>query len=197
MTSWHDYPAGIAGRTESALLAWFEQNVTEGQTWLDIGGHYGYTALALSRLVGAAGRVFTFEPIVATAGCVAQTRSLNNLGQLTVVPFGLGSPDVLESIDLPLVRGMADRTLASASPAGSWRETIQVVRFDWLWSRINNGQHTIDGVKIDVQGMELDVLARDAGGAVRQFRPKLVIEFHRGADREADPRPAERGRLPT
>jgi len=52
VTSWHDYPAAIVGRTELQLLKWFEAHVRKGQTWLDVGAHYGYTAIALSRLVG-------------------------------------------------------------------------------------------------------------------------------------------------
>src|SRR6266568_1468864 len=82
VTSWHDYPGAITGRTERALLTWFENNVRPGETWLDVGAHYGYTAIALSRLVGTQGRVFAFEPMVATAGYLAKTRTINDLVQL-------------------------------------------------------------------------------------------------------------------
>src|SRR2546427_6871891 len=81
VTSWHDYPAAILGTTERALLEWFEHNVQPGETWLDVGAHYGYTALALGRLVGPVGRVFAFEPMVSTAGHLGRTRSLNLLSQ--------------------------------------------------------------------------------------------------------------------
>src|SRR5436190_11305500 len=97
VTSWHDYPGAITGRTERGLLAWFENNVRRGETWLDVGAHYGYTAIALSRLVGAKGRVFAFEPMLATAGCLDRTRALNGLSQLTLIPCALGTP---ESVDL-------------------------------------------------------------------------------------------------
>ena len=40
----------------------------------------------------------------------------------------------------------------------------------------------IDGVKIDVQGMELDVI-RGMAGCLSRYRPKLALEFHRGVDR--------------
>ena len=49
VTSWHDYPGAILGRTERPLLGWFQANVQPGQTWLDIGAHYGYTAIALAQ----------------------------------------------------------------------------------------------------------------------------------------------------
>ena len=49
VTSWHDYPGAILGRTEAPLLEWFRHNVRRSQTWIDIGAHYGYTAIALAR----------------------------------------------------------------------------------------------------------------------------------------------------
>ena len=36
VTSWHDYPAAITGRTECPLLKWFARNVKPGETWLDV-----------------------------------------------------------------------------------------------------------------------------------------------------------------
>jgi FkbM family methyltransferase len=180
VTSWHDYPAGITGRTERRLLAWFQANAAPGQTWVDVGAHYGYTAIALSRCVGPTGRVFAFEPVIASAGCVAQARALNGLEQLTVMPLGLGPSDTIASLRLHTTRGMADRTIDASD--GHWTETIQVARFDWLWPLINDGNDVIHGIKIDVQGMELDVLL-GMRETLRRCRPKLIIEFHRGVDR--------------
>src|SRR5207237_10129798 len=67
-TSWHDYPGAILGTTEKPLLSWFQRHVSAGETWIDIGAHYGYTAIALCRLVGPTGRVVAFEPVPTTAG---------------------------------------------------------------------------------------------------------------------------------
>jgi FkbM family methyltransferase len=187
VTSWHDYPAAILGYTERPLLNWFAQNAKPDQTWLDIGAHYGYTAIALSRLVGESGRVFAFEPMLSTAGYVTQTRRLNNFHQLTVVPFGLAAPETVEIISLPVLRGMVDSTLVKDEGGKiqekEWLETITVARFDWLWPRICGNEPRIDGVKIDVQGMEIDVLT-GMMDTLRSQHPKLVVELHRGVDRE-------------
>jgi FkbM family methyltransferase len=181
VTSWHDYPAGILGRTERPLLDWFSTHAGPGDTWIDVGAHYGYTAFALARLVGPAGRVFTFEPVAMTAGCVDQGRTLNGFDQLTVLPMGLGAHTTLEMRRLPLTRGMADATVASRS-AHAFVDA-PFVRFDWLWPRVHGGNGTIHGIKIDVQGMELDVLEgmRDA---LQQWKPRVVIELHTGVSRE-------------
>jgi len=181
VTSWHDYPAGLLGRTERPLLGWFARHVRPGDTWIDVGAHYGYTAFALARLVGPAGRVFTFEPVPATAGCVDQGRALNRLHQLTVVPFGLGTPASFELRRLPLTRGMADATVSS--PAARGFVNVPMARFDWLWPLLHGTDGTIHGIKIDVQGMEIETL----GGmreALQRWRPWVVVELHAGVDRE-------------
>jgi FkbM family methyltransferase len=177
-TSWHDYPGAIRGDTESPLVAWFARNVRPGETWLDVGAHYGYTAIALSWLVGTEGRVIAFEPVLATAGCLARTRGANRLSQLQIVPMGLSTEPGIVPALLPVHRGMADASLGAAD----WYEAILVTRFDGLWESLSGGNPAIHGVKIDVQGMEGSALAGMAG-MLRRWHPKLVIEFHTGVDR--------------
>lgn len=183
VTSWRDYPAAIAGITEPRLLDWFAKNVKAGETWLDIGAHFGYTALALGEHVGASGRVFAFEPMASTVGCLARTRLVNDLPALTIVPIALGDVADLELQKIATVRGMADSTVGTGVEAKVWSETIQVARFDWLWPRIAGAENApVHGVKIDVQGMELHVL-RGMALTLRAQRPKLVVELHEGVDR--------------
>jgi len=178
VTSWHDYPSAILGRTERPLLGWFQENVAPGETWLDIGAHYGYTAIALGRLVGPAGRVFAFEPTLSTAGYLSQTRLLNNLQNLTVLPVALGTGEGLVLNHLPVVRGMVSSTLQGRERT----ETILVASLDWLWPQVCGRREQIDGVKIDVEGMEIMVL-RGMAKLLRAFKPKLVIEVHPGVAR--------------
>lgn len=179
VTSWHDYPAAILGRTEPLLLEWFRKNVGEGETWLDIGAHYGYTSIALCKLVGNKGHVYAFEPMLNTAGCVSRTRFLNDLPQMTVVPIALGNKADLGMDSLLSVRGMIDSTLQGNE---GFREPFLTSRLDWLWPRISDPGSRIHGVKIDVQGMEIDVL-EGMSALVREYRPKLLVELHPGVSR--------------
>jgi len=179
VTSWHDYPAAILGRTERALLQWFQENVRSGETWLDIGAHYGYTAIALCRLVGTSGRVFAFEPMLNTAGCVSRTSFLNQLPQLTVIPMALGDCTDVAIDSLHVVKGMIDSTL---QPSAEFKETFLISRLDWLWPKISAANGRIDGIKIDVQGMEIKVL-EGMGEVARRYRPRLLVEVHKGVSR--------------
>ncbi len=179
VTSWHDYPAAILGTTEAALLGWIAANVRAGETWLDVGAHYGYTALALCRHVGSTGRVFAFEPVLTTAADLDDTRKRNGLRQLTIIPIALGGDQPLSVIESSLDRGMATHL-----PETGLATRLCVIGLDQLWPGINGNQPRIDGVKIDVQGME-EQTVRGMLGVLRQWRPKLIIEFHPGADRSA------------
>ena len=175
-TSWHDYPGAIRGDTEGPLLTWFARHVLPGKTWLDIGAHYGYTAMALANLVGTSGRVFAFEPVAETASCMVRTKELNHLDPIRVVPLGLSTEQSVQRISV--YRGMADKTVNKS------KELINVAAFDALWGALCEGNPEVHGVKIDVQGMEREVL-EGMTGMLRASRPRLIVEFHAGVDRKA------------
>jgi FkbM family methyltransferase len=180
VTSWHDYPGAILGTTELALVTWLKSNVRPGETWLDIGAHYGYTAIALCDLVGPNGRVFAFEPVLSTAGNLSLTRGLNRLNQLTVVPMGLDDSTTIRPLSVPTTRGMANHLNGATRD----HDTIYLAGFEAVWDALAAGRPEFHGVKVDVQGMELAVL-RGMARYLKLCRPKVVVEFHSGVDREA------------
>jgi FkbM family methyltransferase len=180
VTSWFDYPAAIIGYTEKPLLNWFEKNTKTSETWLDIGAHYGFTAIALAKLVGKSGRVFAFEPMLSTAGYLDQTRKLNNYSQIIVLPFGLAAENEMSMQLLPVVRGMVDSTVDKAN--ADWFESLLIISLDALWPRVCNQNNQIHGIKIDVQGMEIEAL-KGMKNILLEQHPKLAIEVHDGVDR--------------
>jgi FkbM family methyltransferase len=152
--------------------------VSRGDTWLDIGAHYGYTAIALAEQVGSTGRVFAFEPVVSTAADLNRTKSLNQLDHLVVLPLGLGSSIGLHLIDVPMVRGMAQHDGLSGAMC-----QVCVVTLDEIWASLTEDITVIHGIKIDVQGAEYDVVL-GMRRYLSEFQPILVVELHNGVDRE-------------
>ena len=74
---------------------------------------------------------------------------------------------------------MVDRTVpAEGRPVAAFL----TARLDWAWKQLCGEQRRIDGIKIDVQGMELETL-RGMTGLLREFTPRLVLEVHHGVDR--------------
>jgi FkbM family methyltransferase len=181
VTSWHDYPAAILGYTERKLTEWLLSNAQPGETWLDVGANCGYTSLALSRAVGPRGRVFAFEPALSTAACLERTGLANGLDHLVALPLALSdSPRTVVS-RFATERGMIDSQL----PAGGnvQMTSIVAVGLDAIWDGIANGNRVVDGIKIDVQGMELEAL-RGMRRLLAEFRPKIVLEIHRDVSRD-------------
>lgn len=177
VTSWHDYPAAILGSTERPLIDWMRRNVKIGQTWLDVGAHYGYTTLALSRWVGSNGRVFAFEPAVETAGYLSQTRALNACRNVTILPLGLDAEPSLHR-----VAGVPRRGMYEAGQRAPSAIDVYLVALDAIWNQVNGNDERVDGVKIDVQGMELHTLCGMKRLLLEQH-PVVVLEFHAGVDR--------------
>jgi FkbM family methyltransferase len=179
VTSWRDNFSSLTGRTEPDVNRWFGENALPGETWLDIGANYGYTALRLATIVGKQGRVFAFEPKLTTCGHLSETVSLNGLTNvISVIPFALGTPESAEIRQFSTAGSMAVGFNRPEGPS----ETVGVARLDWLWPRIAGGNERVDGVKIDVQGMEMEVL-RGMTGLLAEQTPKLIIELHHGVDR--------------
>jgi hypothetical protein len=62
-------------------------------------------------------------------------------------------------------------------------EPLFTIALDRLWPRLCDGQTVVSGVKIDVQGMEAEVL-EGMVGLLQRDHPKLVVEYHAYADLE-------------
>lgn len=183
-SSWYDYPRAILGTAENQLVRWLGENVREGETWIDVGAHHGYTAVALCKYVGAAGRVFAFEPALGSAGCLARTRAANKLTQLTVVPLALGEVAELRMLQAsPEMHGMIGVTpgMRDGSTHYGWGETVYDIAFDHVWPVISGADRRLSGVKVDAQGSEGYVL-RGMRETLREHRPRLVVEYHDYAD---------------
>lgn len=178
VTSWHDYPGALRGTTERALLQWFSDNVKQGETWLDVGAHYGYTTLAIAALVGPRGRVFAFEPMLRTVGHLSLTRTLNRLENVSVVPIGLSNDRTLTALRIRVERGMA------SVGDGNESDTIYLLSLDTIWEELAGSLVQVDGIKIDVQGMELGAL-KGMQGILRSCTPKVAVELHAGVNRDA------------
>jgi hypothetical protein len=97
--------------------------------------------------------------------------------------MALGDCEGIAGHRLPSVRGMIDSTIDNSGPG----EPFLVANLDWLWPKIAQSERPdaerIDGIKIDVQGMEIQAL-KGMFATLQRHRPKLVIEIHEGVSRD-------------
>lgn len=138
----------------------------QGQGAIDVGANVGALALLMAKVVGASGSVFAFEP-----GPPTYSRLLNNIRQ------NPGFEDVVATFQV----GLSDKAGAlhwcedadnpgNASLLADSGAEVSVRRLDEFAAEID----AVHFVKIDVEGMELEVLR---GGAELWRRDKPVIYF--------------------
>jgi FkbM family methyltransferase len=181
VTSWHDYPAAICGYTERKLTEWLLDHARPGETWLDVGANCGYTSLALCRAVGGDGWVYAFEPALSTAACLERTGRSNRFVQLVAMPMALSDAPNLSVLRFATDRGMIDSQISSDDPDAMAQ--IVAVSLDAIWEGIAPPDPRIHGIKIDVQGMELEAM-RGMEQTLARYQPKVVLEIHPDVPRD-------------
>lgn len=141
------------------------------RTIFDVGGNFGQSALRFSRAFPQA-RIFTFEPVPDSF----RKLRVNIAGRGGIEAFNHGFGDVPGSFEIQIQPNAGGNTLiGSKSPLGSVE--IRLETLDAFASE--NGIESIDLLKIDVEGYELQVLRGAAGmltrGAVRHVYAECVF----------------------
>jgi FkbM family methyltransferase len=163
------YPTDYEPGTFGFLREWCRP----GDAVLDLGAHIGLFTVLMSRLVGSAGRVFSFEPTPYTCGVLRETIRIN-LCESNVevvqkaVSKGSGRATFFDTGDVVSNANSLVRTQRCEGEI-----SVETVSID---DSVPRGL-AVRLMKIDVEGAELDVLR----GAVRTFAsgpPAVHLGLH-------------------
>lgn len=155
----------------------------------DVGANFGAYSLALARKVGPRGKVYAFEAQRIIFNMLCGSLAMNSLEN--VHAFNLAVSNVVSCIEMPqfdysrpLNFGSIEFGTVQREPLTQERgndpsriEYISTITLDSL-----AGIHPIDIIKIDVEGMEFEVL-EGAEKIIADEQPFLYIEFFK-IDRE-------------
>jgi FkbM family methyltransferase len=154
----------------------FRQILQPGDVALDIGANLGAHTLPMARLVGPTGAVHAFEPQRILFQILCANVALNELANVRALPFALGREP--GGTKVPALDYRGANNFGALSLGGAQGEDVPVVTLDQL------GLGRVKLIKIDVEGMEIDVLAGGKATLAR-CRPILYVENDRADKAEA------------
>ena len=156
---------GEISRDEVLFLA---QLTRPGMTVLEVGANIGVFTVALARFVRPGGRVIAFEPQRIIYQMLCGNLAINAIDN--VVAHNSAAGRSTGSIAVPSVDYTKPGNFGAVSLMGSRQgEIVPLVTIDSL------DLPSCHLIKIDVEGMELDVL-EGANRTLQQFRPLLYVE---------------------
>jgi len=155
---------------EGDVDAFIRSRLREGAVFVDVGANVGYYTLVASKLVGAVGRVYAIEPVPSTATLLRVNVKLNGCNNVVVYEVAAWSTRGSLTLKIPAsMYGCASAVRGGASivvDASTLDDTLR-------------DETSIDLIKIDVEGAELEVL-RGAQNVLRRTR-YVVLELSRNA----------------
>jgi|SRR5580658_3164353 FkbM family methyltransferase len=166
------------GEVEIATQKVLVERLRPGMVFYDLGANVGFFSLLAARLVGAAGRVFSFEPDPEVAARLLRNISLNEVSTITVVEAGVWSANAnvrfIRSDASSPDRGTGRFVADDDQPAGE--STRCVALDDFVQSA-----PPPDAIKCDVEGAELEAL-RGAKKLLETHRAWVMCETHSDAN---------------
>jgi len=157
--------------------------------FLDVGANFGVFSLGLSPRVGPKGKVHAFEPQRFLFNMLAGSVALNSL--LNVYCHNMAVGDREGQVEVPQFDYGRPLNFGSIEFSGEQREKLTQERghdasrmeFVPLTTLDRFRFERVDLLKVDVEGMELQVL-NGAAATIRRCRPVMFVEFIK-VDREA------------
>lgn len=165
--------------SETHLARVMMRHLRPGDTFVDVGGHFGYFSLLASRLVGAQGRVVAFEASRNTYAVLAD----NVRPQANVTAFNQALSDHPETIcffEFPVLYNEFNSMNVDQFREEKWFAEFPPVKTEVAATTLDAALARLGAVpafiKIDVEGAELKVI-RGAARTLAQHRPLLVMEY--------------------
>lgn len=147
-----------------------------GDVVLDIGAYKGDSAIFFAGHIGGKGKIYAFEPTKSNYADLKNNVARNKLNDI-IIPLNKGCAGKSGRLRAVSVKSGAPWAFLSDSEGS---ESVEVVSVDDFIAE--NGIDKLDFIKMDVEGMERDVIM-GAMKTINRFKPRLAIPlYHNTSD---------------
>ena len=164
--------------SELRLSRFLIRQLKTGDTFVDVGAHYGFFSLLGSRLVGTKGRVYAFEP----SGESFRILQQNVRSKINITPINKAVNDLhagtTKFYEFPprlseFSSMFIDQLENSAWSRQAQAKMVETVSLDGYFPSLN---HQPDFVKIDVEGAEPEVV-KGMKDLLETRKPIIIMEY--------------------
>ncbi len=150
------------------------QLVRAGDTCIDIGANLGYYAHALSKLAGAAGKVYAVEPVPPILNVLR--RNLHGCDNVEILPYALGTEQKLITMANDSARqagyfGTGQNFVNESTQHADCEFSAEMRRGSELFATLDR----LDFIKCDIEGYEV-VVMNELRPLIERFQPTVLIE---------------------
>jgi FkbM family methyltransferase len=163
----------VYGEYSEGEIDLFRQLLRRGDVAVDVGANIGALTIGMARLVGPEGAVLAYEPQRVIFDILSHNLRLNGLGNVIAHQRAVGSAGGTTRV--PPLDYRQTNNFGGVALGGAQGEDVEVVSLDSL------ALPRLRLLKVDVEGMEADVVA-GARATIARLQPALYIENDR-ADR--------------
>lgn len=174
---WSRYYAKVY---DPETFLFLETHVKKGDTALDIGAHIGLFSVALANLVGKDGRVFSFEPTPLTRNVLSEVILINGCAGIVEVRGEAVAGSSGTAVFYDTGDDVSNANSLVKTDVGKSELKVSMISVDEF---VRERGLTVNCLKIDVEGAELDVLtgARDTFLSMRPvarlgLHPQFIVQ---------------------
>ena len=167
----------VYGEHQENQVRFLCQILRAGDVVIDVGANIGTMTVPMARAVGGRGMVYAYEPQQPVFHALCTNVALNGLSMRTrLYPVALSSRTSRARVDITAYNATVEGNFGAItleqtiSPEGR-----TPVAIDTLSDHLDGCLERLRLIKIDVEGMDVDVLD-GARGLLKRFRPYLYVE---------------------
>lgn len=174
----------VCGSFEPNEFAYLREALPEGGTFIDIGANEGFYTVFAARRVGSGGAVVAVEPSPREYARLENNVAINGLTNVKLARTALGARRGKAVLHVADPEHNGQNTLGDfghAEVKAVDHVQVDITQLDSLVQ--DSGLSTVDLIKMDVEGAELEVL-KGGSATLERYKPTLLLEIFDAALRK-------------